>query len=174
MVFRWNSAVARPQIGLQPPHVGGGGGDGGLGRGNLLRPRAGLEIGQARGPPSPSPPCAAAISSAREPASSSASAASAVCTSAWRRCHVALQVGRIERGHHLALLDHLAFVEEPLLDAAGDLEGHLGLGRLDVARDANAARFVIMAQHELPDTSTRPPAASSKITAISRRLMMTQ
>ena len=77
------------------------------------------------------------MSSTREPASNSSSAASGGVDLRLPHRHVGQQVGRIERGNLLPLLDHHAFIHQPLLDAAGDLEGHLGLGGLDVAGDAN-------------------------------------
>ena len=82
------------------------------------------------------------MSSSRDPASNSASAASAASKFRLAQVHVALEVGGIQLGHYLALLDHLAFVEQPLFHPAGDLEAHLGLGRLDVAGDANLPALV--------------------------------
>ena len=136
MVFRWNRARCPAQVGFQSPHVGVGRRHGRLGGRDLLRPRAGLEVGQGMGGLLPSR-LGRGLFFLPRPGQQLVQRRLGGLHFGTTQIHVALKIGRIEFGHQLALLDHLAFVEESLLDAAGDFEGHLGLGRLDIARDAN-------------------------------------
>ncbi len=73
--------------------------------------------------------------------------------------HIATEVGGIQQRDKLALLDHLAFVDQPFFHAAGDLKGHLGFGGFDVARNAD------LPFRPLPTGSQKPvrsPAARHK------------
>ncbi len=84
--------------------------------------------------------CASAcrMSSGRAPACSSRSCASACCWSARARASIELGVGRVERREQVALAHAVALGDPELDEAPADLRRHLHVGRLDLARHADA------------------------------------